>query len=179
MARYSIGKWFSKMMGRRNEDGRHKEKQRAPAPNDEMFYGHPTGRASNRGSTEPGPSNWVRSKTAPPPRSLRRPIDPTASSRECEACLDILPRPYFPMKPITPECGHPAGQVCRPCLGLSLQVQLVGLMDGGFTCPLCQAVMLDRDAKGWASPEVFERYKRLKWRRECAKIPNFGESVMR
>lgn len=73
----------------------------------------------------------------------------------------------------TTECEHPAGQVCRPRLERSLQVQLDQDVIQGFGCPLCKKPMFDRDAKCWAKPQVFQRYQRLRTRRALNEDPNF------
>ncbi|KAL3473969.1 hypothetical protein BJX99DRAFT_232452 [Aspergillus californicus] len=101
---------------------------------------------------------------------------PTASPsarKKCLTCLDVLPLSLFPEAPISPECEHPAGQMCMPCLGQSLQAQLDELDDRGFICPLCKKSMSEKNVQLWAAPEVLHRYNILRTRRTLASDPNF------
>ncbi|KAL4871164.1 hypothetical protein BDV12DRAFT_38529 [Aspergillus spectabilis] len=97
----------------------------------------------------------------------------TPARKECLACLEELPSSSFPKDPISPGCEHPAGQICQPCLKRSLQTQLDGLVDQGFTCPLCKRPMSERDVQRWAKPEVVRRYNSIRTRKSLAADPNF------
>ncbi|KAL4955010.1 hypothetical protein BDW69DRAFT_161947 [Aspergillus filifer] len=135
MARHSIGKCLSKVMGLRRKGGAN-ERRRQPPP--AAYVLEP-----QSGIVGSGSSGTVE----PPKRPSRRPVDMNAYYRRCDVCLETRTRSYFPMKPIGPGCYHPAGQICRPYLGLALQAQIDGEMNGGFTYPFCSAGMFDGDAE--------------------------------
>ncbi|KAL2812343.1 hypothetical protein BDW59DRAFT_167837 [Aspergillus cavernicola] len=103
------------------------------------------------------------------------PVPPTATTsgrKKCLTCLDEI-QLSFSEKPITQECEHPAGQICKPCLERSLQAQLDELSDQGFTCLLCRKQMSEQDLQTWANPEILHRYDALRTRKALGDNPNF------
>ncbi|KAL2830855.1 hypothetical protein BDW59DRAFT_158291 [Aspergillus cavernicola] len=109
----------------------------------------------------------------PPPPSTASASALAPRNKECLTCLEELPLSSFPKKPITRACEHPAGQICKPCLKRSLQAQLDGLGNQGFTCPLCKKPLSEHDVQTWANPEIVRRHNSLQTRKTLANDPKF------
>ena len=75
---------------------------------------------------------------------------------ECVICAEDVPM-VDTLSSITGDCQHPDTFICKECLDLSITTDIdYGLLNG-IKCPLCTAVLTDKDVHQKASLKVLDR----------------------